>query len=181
MMMNIETLVLKIQNNEEPWDTLYNLENSRILYWCNGDEDLAQSAWLKIYQNIDKYDPSRPFLSWAKSVVTNLVIDEYRVNSRMKLENMPYLNIESDEESPDEYLEKKEILDIVAEVVKEICSRESKYSKYLKLYSQGYSYKDISTELGVPLGTVQSTIFHAKKVLTKELKRIGITEFPFDN
>ena len=42
--------------------------------------------------------------------------------------------------------------------------------RVMDLYLQGYRYEEVADELGIPLGTVKSRIFHARKQLIPQLE-----------
>ena len=44
--------------------------------------DLAQDAFVRVYQNRTKFDPSQRFSTWLYAIATNLVKDRYRHRSR---------------------------------------------------------------------------------------------------
>lgn len=53
-------------------------------------QDLIQDALLTLYQNIDKWDSSRPFGSWASVVIRNAMIRYIReINEHNKLQPLP--------------------------------------------------------------------------------------------
>jgi RNA polymerase sigma-70 factor (ECF subfamily) len=175
---SLEELVARIQKNKEDWDTLYQSEKRRVLNWCNGDEDLSQTAWIKLFSNIDKYDPSRPFLAWAKTVVKNIVIDETRTQHYRKSENLPYIWKYDPEDTPDEAANRSEVSVIIEEAMFEVSKTSKKLAEFLKLFSQSYTYTEIAKIKNIPVGTVKSQIHYAKNALKKELKRRGINENP---
>ncbi|HEX2091683.1 MAG TPA: sigma-70 family RNA polymerase sigma factor, partial [Longimicrobiaceae bacterium] len=41
-------------------------------------EDLAQETFVKVFNNIDRYDPRYKFSSWIFKIATNLTIDALR-------------------------------------------------------------------------------------------------------
>ncbi len=43
-------------------------------------------------------------------------------------------------------------------------------ARVMDLYLQGYRYEEVAEQLGIPLGTVKSRIFHARKQLIPELE-----------
>ena len=47
-------------------------------------QDLAQEAFLKIYQVLDKYDTSRPFFPWMYKVATNVCYTALRKSHKRR-------------------------------------------------------------------------------------------------
>jgi len=44
------------------------------------------------------------------------------------------------------------------------------YKKPFKMYTSGYKYKEIAEEMNLPIGTIKSRIFLARKQLMETLK-----------
>lgn len=70
---------------------LYKSCFNSLIYVCmrytNNDIDaraLFNNGFLKICQNLDKYNFDLPFHAWAKRVIVNSIIDEYRKNKKYK-------------------------------------------------------------------------------------------------
>jgi RNA polymerase sigma-70 factor (ECF subfamily) len=54
----------------------------RLAYLILGDpaqaEDVAQEAFIRAYQHMDKYDPARPFRPWLLAITANLARNQLR-------------------------------------------------------------------------------------------------------
>jgi len=180
MTQTLETLVHNIQQGKEEWDVLYKSEKKRVLNWCGGDEDMSQIAWIKLFTNIQAYDPERPFLTWAKTVVINSVINEAKSRKRKEIATLPEIHKCTDEDAPDVAAEKKELSIIVRECMDTLTNSGNKYSEYLEYYSQGHTLQEIADITDSVLGTVKSQLHYGKLALKKELKRRGIDESSFE-
>ena len=57
---------------------LYYLGAVRTAYLVTRDrglaEDVVQSSFLRVYQNFDQFEPSRPFAPWFRRIVINNAI-----------------------------------------------------------------------------------------------------------
>jgi len=51
-------------------------------------EDLAQDVFLRVYETLDRYDPSRPLKHWIGRITSNRCIDELRRRKRRRLISM---------------------------------------------------------------------------------------------
>lgn len=48
-------------------------------------DDVAQEVFLKVYDNLGRYDPSRSFKTWIGKIAANRCIDELRRRKRQRL------------------------------------------------------------------------------------------------
>ena len=81
-----EQLVLQIQNgNREAFEQLYWRYKDRIIGVAYGvlrnQQDaleVTQEVFVRLYNNIDKYQPNSHFFTWVYRIAHNLAIDRYR-------------------------------------------------------------------------------------------------------
>ncbi len=133
-------------------------------------EDLLQETCLKIWTNAEKFITEQNFKGWAFTIMKNIFINDYRKNAKRKqindsTPNDYFLNLTNvyAQETPDGTLSEKEIRNIVNKFNEELRTP-------FKYYLAGYEYKEIAETMGIPLGTVKSRIFFARKKLQKMLK-----------
>ena len=58
----------------------------------------------------------------------------------------------------------------VAEITRTLNSFAPEYKEPFQMHVQGFKYEDIAEQLGLPIGTVKSRIFFARKRLQESLK-----------
>jgi RNA polymerase sigma-70 factor (ECF subfamily) len=98
----------------------------------------------------------------------NVFINQYRRNSKSKtlfdFSKDLYLlsNSVANHETPNNYIYKKEINNKINELNEE-------YKQPFLMHFEGYKYKEISDKLDIPIGTVKSRIFIARKKLMEQL------------
>ena len=132
-------------------------------------EDLLQETTLKALDNESKYVDNVNFKGWIFTIMRNIFINNYRQQVRQatvvdKTEDLYHLNICQDSglTSPEGSYAVKEISKAVAEFTEE-------YRVPFNMYVAGYKYNEIADKLGLPLGTVKSRIFFARKRLRAQL------------
>lgn len=137
-------------------------------------EDLVQDVFIKIYLNINDFDETQKFSSWAYAIARNLVISNYRKrkvrpeNYKVDLDDDLMQNIASELDIEKEY-DQKMLRDFLVEVMIKI---PDKYREILVLkYFEEKNYQEISDIIKKPIGTVGSMINKAKKELTKSLDK----------
>jgi RNA polymerase sigma-70 factor (ECF subfamily) len=143
-------------------------------------EDLAQEAFVRTFNNLDRYDPSYKFSSWLFKIAYNLTVDHLR---RKKVKTISIhgapdamtterqeatsVTLESEEEAPDERLE---ALELAGELERAIATlREDYRTAILLRHVEGRPYEEIAEIMDIPLGTVKTYIFRARRQLRDEL------------
>lgn len=127
-------------------------------------KDVVQDAFIKAYQNLEKFDMGRKFGPWLLTIVRNLSIDFLRKRRRISSDGLPeVLPDRSPSNSPIKKVLRKEIWKALQQL-----SPNQKEIIFLKDY-QGHSYVEISEILDIPLGTVMSRLHHARKSLILKL------------
>lgn len=132
-------------------------------------EDLLQDTTLKALDNEEKYVDNVNFKGWIFTIMRNIFINNYRQSVRQatvidQTEDLYHLNI-----SQDSGLETPEGSVAMKEITATLNSFSEEYRIPFNMYVAGYKYHEIANKLGLPLGTVKSRIFFARKRLRSEL------------
>lgn len=132
-------------------------------------EDLLQDTTLKALDNEDKYVDNVNFKGWIFTIMRNIFINNYRQSVRQatvvdRTEDLYHLNI-----SQESGLSTPEGSVAVQEISSALNSFSDEYRVPFNMYVAGYKYYEIAEKLGLPLGTVKSRIFFARKRLREEL------------
>ena len=135
-------------------------------------EDIVQNSFIKMYRNINDFDTSLRFSSWAYRITHNELIDWYR-----KQKSRPVLALTEDGEdifasiADDMNIEKdairKEVKQEIESIIKNL---DLKYQEVIILrFFEDKSYEEIADILCVPPGTVAIRLSRAKKILEQAL------------
>jgi len=122
-------------------------------------EDLLQEVFLKIRRNFHSYDERKARLfTWMLNIARNTAIDHLRL--RVSRQERTHVAFEQAGVSLDEYTHSFNI-DTIG--IKNILNQLSpKHSQMLDLfYYKGYTHPEISELLGLPLGSVKTSIRQA--------------------
>lgn len=132
-------------------------------------EDLLQDTTLKALDNQDKYVDNVNFKGWIFTIMRNIFINNYRQTVRKatvidQTEDLYHLNVCQDSgfTTPEGSYAVKEISSVIN-------SFEDDLRQPFNMFVAGYKYNKISEKLGLPLGTVKSRIFMARKCLREQL------------
>ncbi|MBP6458599.1 MAG: RNA polymerase sigma factor [Crocinitomicaceae bacterium] len=155
-------------------ETLVRLESNLISFakgFTRNEEDardLTQETMLKALTYRDYYKPQTNFKAWVFTIMRNVFINQYRRNSKSKtlfdFSKDLYLlaNSVANHETPNNYIYNKEINNKINELNEE-------YKQPFLMHYEGFKYKEISDKLNIPIGTVKSRIFIARKKLMEQL------------
>lgn len=148
-------------------------------------EDLAQETFVRVFNNIDRYDPRFKFSSWIFKIATNLTIDHIR---RKELDTVSIdgsrnavtaeqieatsITIASDDENPEELLEAKELGEEIEGAISKL--RPEYKAAILLRHVEGREYQEIAEILSLPLGTVKTYIHRGRNQLREQLQHLRV-------
>lgn len=131
-------------------------------------KDLYQETAFRAMTNRDKFRPGTNFKAWLFTIMKNIFINNYRKKTKANTimdstDNMYYINSGSTviSNGAESNIMMKELIKMIEEL------DDSVKIPFLMHY-QGFKYQEIAEHLELPLGTVKSRIFFARKEL-KEL------------
>ena len=144
-------------------------------------EDLAQDAFVKVLNHIDKYSPEFKFSSWLFKIANNVAIDHLRRRriDTISMDGSPHattaseveassLELEADQENALDELEAREL---GSAIEKAIARLRPEYRACIMLrHVEGRAYEEIAATLDLPLGTVKTYIHRARYELRKALE-----------
>jgi RNA polymerase sigma-70 factor (ECF subfamily) len=149
-----------------------NMMNFALLLTANRDDakDLMQETSLKVLDNREKFVDNRNFKGWVLTVMRNIFINQYHkivrtqtvIDQNIDLYSLEIVN-DSGFGSPDGSLQLQEITDAINGL-----NQDMKIP--FSMYVSGYQYNEIAETLDLPIGTVKSRIFFARKELREKLK-----------
>lgn len=128
-------------------------------------EDILQDTFVKIWKNLNGYDPGLTFESWVFRITHNETISHWRKKtsySKNQVERLDdgRLNFRVEDDSLDAFENEKAFGAI--EVVLPLLRQEYREVLVLK-YLENKKYDEISDILKIPEGTVATRISRAKK------------------
>lgn len=144
-----------------------NLLNFAYMLTSNRDNayDLLQDTTLKALANEDKYVDNTNFKGWVFTIMRNIFINNYRRVARCatiidQTEDLYHLNM-----SQDSGIESPEGSYGAREISAAINSFPDEYRIPFSMHVAGYKYNEIAEKMRLPLGTVKSRIFFARRKL----------------
>lgn len=137
--------------------------------------DIAQEVYIKVFNNISRFDVKMPFHPWFRTVAVNTCLNfkrTYRydlVSLSAKDEDDKALEevVAARNDVEDEVLD-KELGRLIRENLK--CLKPKHRMVLVLRYYEGLSYEEISAVLKEPLGTVKTDIYRARNILKEKLR-----------
>ena len=142
----------------------------RMLGTPTAAEDAAQEAFIRAYQALDRYDPTRSFATWVLSIASNYSIDQLRKKKvtilSMDNEKHAWLAPPDPGPSPEKAALEKEKQILVQTILAEL-SEVDRAAVVLQFWHD-YSYEDIAETLGLSSSAVKSRLFRARKLMAEK-------------
>jgi RNA polymerase sigma-70 factor (ECF subfamily) len=146
-------------------------------------EDLAQDAFIKVLNHIDKYRPEFKLSSWLFKIANNVAIDHLRRRQldTVSVSGSPHAVSESDVEATsfeiasqaESALDEIEARELGTAIERAIGQLRPEYRSCILLrHVEGRSYEEIAATLDLPLGTVKTYIHRARIQLRDLLEHL---------
>jgi RNA polymerase sigma factor (sigma-70 family) len=133
-----------------------------LRYSSNQDDalDILHEGFIKILNNIHKYQPGTSLVAWMRRIMVNTAIDYYRMQTRRRTEDLESAyNVQTNE--PDALSKLT-----VQEIIKCIQRLSPAYRSVFNLYVvEGFSHKEIADILEITESTSRSNLVKARSKL----------------
>lgn len=140
-------------------------------------EELTQDCFLKVWENLDRYEPSEAsLLAWIATLSRNLCIDHYRKRRREKgfyfVSDEAVCTLLPGSDDPQADAVRREKLKLLLDAIGELSDELAEVIQHRDL--DGLDYKEIAEILNLPDGTVKSRLNRARIELARIVReRIG--------
>ncbi len=179
--MNENELIIKSQNGDiNSFEIL--IENYqkyafniayKMMHNYDDANDVTQEAFIKVFQYIKNFKRDSSFSTWLYRIVINTCKDEFKKRNKIQTisidEEDSYKEVKDDSKTPDEILESVEMRETIDRAIN---SLSSNYKEIIILRDiKELSYKEISEQLELPIGTIKSRICRARIELRNTLRK----------
>ncbi len=123
-------------------------------------EEILNEGFLKVFQNLGKYDPLQPFKAWLRTILVNTAISNYRKNRKYQ-DNIPLDDVHDIgfDDSVLEQISADEILQIVQQL------SPIYRTIFIMHVVDGYNHREIADALNLNEATVRSNFSRARAKL----------------
>jgi RNA polymerase sigma factor (sigma-70 family) len=148
------------------------LKNFAVSLTHNADDalDLLQDTYLKALSYRSKFEDNTNLRAWLFTIMKNTFINAYRRNVKTR-----QLISKGDEVALNRAFRQNsydhcESRMNAKEIIKQIQALPDDYKVPFTRYYTGFKYEEIAKQMSLPLGTIKSRIFLARKILMSQLK-----------
>lgn len=136
------------------------------------NEDIEQEVYIKTWRNLENYKEEGKFSQWLGALTANVCRDYFK-SKQHKME-MRQVNSEEVLDNVKVGGRQEEIIDAKARqkiILKAVDDLPRKMRQIVVWFEfEELSYDEIVQKTGLPLGTVKSRLFNARKILSERLK-----------
>ncbi len=168
-------------NDGKAQEWLFKTYYSRLMTIClrytdNEDDakDILNESFLKIFQNISKFNHQGSFEGWLKRIVANSAIDFVRKQQKLKytqpIQLLPDIPDYTSYQDAISVLSEKELLQLIRKL-----PPMSRNVFNLSVF-ENYSHKEISNLLDIKEGTSMWHLNNARNILKKQIELISRAE-----
>lgn len=140
--------------------------------------DVVQESFLRVWNNIDRYDPHQKFTTWLYKIVSNLCIDRFRSIKRSR--NI-FLSRDRDpvmEDLPDERdWERSQSHEQLAQIIRMLSSRLSRTQRLVFTLRdlQDLTVEEVVEITGLSIGSIKTNLHYARRSIREILvKHYGV-------
>ena len=135
----------------------------------DGADDLLQETFIKVYINLHRYRPDYTFGQWVYTIARNTFIDFVRKRQEELPIDERFASPPSPTPTPEERFINLQQRTQLEHYLEQLTPR---YRELIRMrFFDEYSYEEIATKLGLPLGTVKTQIHRAREQMCRLIAR----------
>ncbi len=132
--------------------------------------ELSQEAFLRAYKHFDRFDQSKNFFTWYYKFLKNLCLNAIQDKKNKKESFLESVSQESLSVDPVVAFDGSELKFMLEDSLMKL-SIDDREIITLREF-EGMNYKEIADLLSVPIGTVMSRLYFARKKLSDMMKSL---------
>jgi RNA polymerase sigma-70 factor, ECF subfamily len=143
-------------------------------------EDLVQEAYLRAFRSLHQFTEGTNLRAWLFRILTNTYINDYRRRQRRPTsasldgieefylyDHLVDSPVQPGDERPEDVVLQQLTVD---DVIQAIESLPEEFRQVVLLADvEGFAYREIAEIVGIPVGTVMSRLFRARRRLQRQL------------
>ncbi|HSP36070.1 MAG TPA: RNA polymerase sigma factor [Thermoanaerobaculia bacterium] len=164
--------------DSEAFETLVRRKTTKVYSLCyriignpEDAKDISQLVFIKLWENLEKYDPRYAFDTWLYRMVTNVAIDFIR--NRQSRDNAVNSNLRLVKTATDPeqtvVVQRKEVETVFTEI--SACLSPKQKTIFVMNQMEDLSSAEIAKVLGCRESTVRNHLFNARKLMQQQLQK----------
>ncbi len=166
------------QGDDRAFELLVRRKTSKVYAVCyriigNAEDakDISQLVFLKLWENLEKYDPQYAFDTWLYRMVTNVAIDYMRnKQSRENAVNSNLRLVKTSSDAEQSVIVQRKEVEAVFEAVSVVLSPKQK-TIFVMNQMEDLPSAEIAKILGCRESTVRNHLFNARKLMQQQLQK----------
>ncbi len=136
----------------------------KLTHDLNDANDLVQDTVVKALRYKANYKSGTNLKGWLYTIMRNTFINNYRSHSRRKviIDSVSKQDKKTFSNNAEEQM-------LIKDLLKEVKKLDRDLKDPILMLYQGFKYEEIATKLSVPVGTIKSRVFIARKLLRNRL------------
>lgn len=166
------------EGDTDAFETLVRRKTSKVYALCyriigNAEDakDISQLVFLKLWENLEKYDPQYAFDTWLYRMVTNVAIDFMR--NKQSRDNAVNSNLRLVKTSADAeqgvVVQRKEVESVFNEIAAVLSPKQK--TIFIMNQMEDLPSAEIAKILGCRESTVRNHLFNARKLMQVQLQQ----------
>lgn len=148
-------------------------------------EDLVQEAYLRAFRSLHQFTEGTNLRAWLFRILTNTYINEYRRRQRRPMnasldgieefylyDHLVDSRVQPEDEQPEDVVLEQLTVDDVTRAIEAL--PEEFRQVVLLADVEGFAYREIAEIVGIPVGTVMSRLFRARRRLQRQLYDVAV-------
>ncbi|MDD8019107.1 MAG: RNA polymerase sigma factor [Bacteroidota bacterium] len=136
-------------------------------------KDIVQESFIRVWNNLSRYNPKVKFSTWLYTIVTNLCYDKLRARKRKQTVPMNEVNISmiaaaDINENPEQLFSSKELASIIETLSEELPLKQKMIFVLRDL--QGLNIQEVCEVLHLSKSSVKTNLVYARKHLRQKLE-----------
>ena len=159
------------QGDEQAFSEIFETYKIPIYYFIlrrirneTDTEDLLMETFERAFAGIKHFIPLVKLRTWLTEIAKNRITDYFRDKKRTPEMTEPDATVKENL-TPDRICICNQEFRIIQEGIRTL--RNPFHRAVMELYAEGWKMREIASELGIPLGTVQGNIHRSKRKLKK--------------
>lgn len=127
-------------------------------------KDIVQETFIRVWKNIERYNPKNKFTTWLYKIVVNLCLDHLKMKKRKNIQDSNNDNTQldvGDGENMERQIIHKEMTDIINRLTEKLTPKQR--IVFILFFIQERTIEEIREITSMSKGSIKSNLYYARK------------------